>query len=96
MTEFAATKRPVTIRAFRLTDTNGAEVVRWIKENGGQAFMRGGPKGGSIDASVIVETLEGNMEGRPGWVFIQGVNGEFYPCDPDIFEKTYDYKRVSS
>ena len=21
---------------------------------------------------------------------IKGVNGEFYPCKPDIFEKTYD------
>lgn len=21
---------------------------------------------------------------------IEGVNGEFYPCKPDIFDKTYD------
>jgi hypothetical protein len=23
------------------------------------------------------------------WI-IKGVNGEFYPCKPDIFEKTYE------
>jgi hypothetical protein len=29
------------------------------------------------------------MEGREGDWIIKGVNGEFYPCKPDIFEKTY-------
>lgn len=27
----------------------------------------------------------------PGDWIIQGIEGEFYPCKPDIFEKTYDY-----
>lgn len=25
-----------------------------------------------------------------GDLIIQGVNGELYPCKPDIFEKTYE------
>lgn len=25
-----------------------------------------------------------------GDYIIKGVNGEFYPCKPDIFEKTYE------
>ncbi len=37
-----------------------------------------------------VETLEGTMYFGIGDYIITGVNGEKYPCKPDIFEKTYD------
>ena len=40
--------------------------------------------------SLMVNTLEGDMEAGPGDWIIKGVNGEFYPCKPDIFEKTYE------
>lgn len=36
-----------------------------------------------------IETLEGIMHAAPGDWIITGVNGEQYPCKPDIFEKTY-------
>ena len=39
---------------------------------------------------VIIETLEGAMMGRPGDWLIKGVDGEFYPCKPHIFAKTYE------
>ena len=39
---------------------------------------------------VIIGTLEGEMRASPGDWIITGVNGETYPCKPDIFEKTYD------
>ncbi|MCA0132378.1 PGDYG domain-containing protein [Winogradskyella alexanderae] len=43
-----------------------------------------------INESFEVETLEGIMRGKRGdWLMI-GVNGEMYPCDKGIFEKTYD------
>ena len=35
-------------------------------------------------------TLEGVMHAAPGDWIITGVNGEQYPCKPDIFEKTYE------
>ena len=38
----------------------------------------------------IIMTLEGSMIVTDGDYIIRGVNGEFYPCKPDIFEKTYD------
>ncbi|MDQ3541808.1 MAG: hypothetical protein M3440_14100 [Chloroflexota bacterium] len=41
-------------------------------------------------SSLVIETLEGNMTANPGDWIIKGVNGEFYPCKPDIFEKTYE------
>jgi hypothetical protein len=37
-----------------------------------------------------IKTLEGVMIGKCGDYIIQGVNGEVYPCKPDIFEKTYE------
>lgn len=37
-----------------------------------------------------IETLEGVMTASEGDYIIKGVNGEFYPCKPDIFEKTYE------
>lgn len=40
-----------------------------------------------------INTLEGTMRGDYGDYIIQGVNGEVYPCKPDIFEKTYDFVR---
>ena len=37
-----------------------------------------------------IETLEGTMHASAGDYIITGVNGEKYPCKPDIFEKTYE------
>lgn len=39
---------------------------------------------------LIISTLEGNMVCRPNSWVIRGVKGEFYPCDPYIFDETYD------
>lgn len=37
-----------------------------------------------------IQTLEGVLNASVGDYIIKGVNGEFYPCKPDIFEKTYE------
>ena len=42
------------------------------------------------DGSVLIATLEGTMQGFPCDWIIRGVNGEYYPCKPDIFNKTYE------
>lgn len=42
------------------------------------------------EEEVVICTLEGAMTARPGDFIITGVNGEQYPCKPDIFEKTYE------
>ena len=39
---------------------------------------------------LYIETLEGMMEVSLGDWIIRGVQGEFYPCKPDIFEATYE------
>ena len=50
-------------------------------------------KSGSISRSfnkLHIKTLEGTMTADLGDWIIKGVNGEFYPCKPDIFDKTYE------
>jgi hypothetical protein len=42
-----------------------------------------------MDNAFSVDTLEGKMEGKSGDYLIIGIKGELYPCDRDIFEKTY-------
>lgn len=37
-----------------------------------------------------IPTLEGVMLAVEGDWIIKGVNGELYPCKPDIFAKTYE------
>lgn len=43
----------------------------------------------SIPAPFEVETMEGTMTAEAGHYLLRGVEGELYPCDPDVFAKTY-------
>lgn len=40
---------------------------------------------GKSVGEVLVEMVASKQD-----FIIKGVNGEFYPCKPDIFEKTYE------
>lgn len=42
------------------------------------------------DKEIIIHTLEGDMKANIGDYIITGVQGEQYPCKPDIFEQTYE------
>ena len=42
------------------------------------------------ETEKIIHTLEGDMKADVGDYIITGVNGEQYPCKPDIFKKTYE------
>ena len=94
MNETAPTKyrkKPVVIEAMRLTETNAAEVKRWVESfYRGRVLMRGGPGGGSRGATLIIKTLEGDHAASVGDQVIRGVQDEAYPCKPDIFEATYE------
>ena len=39
---------------------------------------------------LVIQTLEGEMWAAPGDMIIKGVNGEYYPCKIEIFDKTYE------
>ena len=94
------TKRPVCIRAIQLNNTN----VEHIKKNFDdlqvnlQYVVMEEPtldyvseKCGDEKPFVnwIIVTKEGTMKARHGDYIIRGVQGEYYPCDPSIFRKTY-------
>lgn len=72
-------KLPVEVVAIQLTERNLGTVEDFV---GGDLEVRGG--------DVIIATLEGAMHASVGDWIIKGVNGEFYPCKPDIFAKTYE------
>lgn len=73
-------KKPVEIEAIRWTGENEFEVSRFV---GDKMFF-------NDLREPVIETLEGNMRTEIGDYIIKGVAGEFYPCKPDIFTKTYE------
>lgn len=90
-----AIKKQITINFQELTFNTKVrdDIINWVnfeaKFIGGtgqkQCYASIGPDGG-----VYIHTLEGKMYACTGDFIIQGVEGEFYPCKPDIFHKTYD------
>ena len=72
-------KRPVVIRALGYKGDNFEEVLEFTK---GTAYDSNGN-------TCMIPTLEGKHIATKGDYIIEGVHGEFYPCKPDIFHKTY-------
>lgn len=83
-------KKPVTIEAMQVDfhDNSGVEAItRWAGDV--VSFFNYDPSVNHFYAAKV-ETLEGTMSAMQGDFIIKGVNGEFYPCKPDIFAKTYE------
>ena len=83
-------KKPVVIEAFQFGMTEKSDLPIWVKD----AFQRDlirpfAQHAGSIKWAEI-DTLEGTVKVAAGEYIIKGINGEFYPCKPDIFHKTYE------
>lgn len=80
-------KKPVIIEAIQFED-NSDRIIE-IHEFMGGDTIRVNYKD-KDNPYLKIETLEGTMKASVGDYIIKGVNGEFYPCKPDIFEKTYE------
>lgn len=86
-------KKPVVIEAEQFTEERAFECLDESK-----AFAFGLHVSGSWHsatkklhrASISIRTTEGTMRADIGDWIICGVNGELYPCKPDVFEKSYD------
>lgn len=85
-------KKPIVIDAIQATADNGMDVARFLGmlDMPGNKIEENLKRGYSPPELFILKTLEGDMIVRAGDWIIKGVNGEFYPCKPDIFEKTYE------
>lgn len=68
------------------------EAVQWIKgnEKNIKDFMEMELATEYNGYTLVIETLEGTMRAEQGDYIIKGIQGEFYPCKPDIFEATYE------
>jgi hypothetical protein len=75
-------KKPVVVDAINYTGANAFEIIEFTKC---QAYTFG-----PNDNDIEIPTLEGNHRCRPGDWVIRGIQGEYYPCKPDIFNKTYN------
>lgn len=80
-------KKPVVIEAMEIRKGGLIEVRDWVNGNNRGQGPATVPL---IDDCLIIKTLEGDMKGALGWWVIRGVEGEFYPCEPAIFAKTYE------
>ena len=74
-------KKPVVVEAVQWTGENHAEMCEFIDPEVFEIIPHVG---------LVIHTLEGDHHASPGDYIIKGVNGEFYPCKPDIFAKTYE------
>lgn len=91
-------KKPVIIEARQLDGSAGDhDIYLWVEANTEGSFYStrsGTPASGvSIDPAtgfMLIATLEGVMQAETGDFVIRGVQGEFYPCKPDIFKATYE------
>lgn len=74
------------------------DAVQWLGENFVEIdeFITVAHETYPADGRVIIPTLEGDMCASIGDWIIKGVEGEFYPCKPDIFEKTYEPVETAS
>lgn len=80
-------KKPVVIDAWQFTKENYNNGVPPLFRDSSISYWS--QYGGDVIGSEV-RTLEGEMEiSENDWI-IRGVNGEYYPCKPDIFEKTYE------
>ena len=76
-------KKPVTIEAVQLTDSNHSEIIQWLSSYDVESYTLN-------SSELYIKTLEGVMKANVGDYIIKGVKNEFYPCKPEIFEMTYE------
>jgi hypothetical protein len=95
-------KKPVVIEAAQFLRIEEGHAVfdvddlpEWLEAavsdasgNPGSIWWVGGEK-------ARVGTSEGAIDASPGDWIIRGIQGELYPCKPDIFEATYEPCRAS-
>lgn len=84
-------KKPVVIKAWQFTKENFNQGIPEFLQSGiDHRLIRLWSYDGHTKLNGIIKTLEGDHYVLENDWIIQGVNGEYYPCKPDIFEKTYE------
>ena len=85
-------KKPVVIEAVQIDKRMDLTAPEWwakaVQSN--SVILHGMGKFTRDEPWVEIATLEGVMRGDRGDWIIQGVQGELYPCKPEIFAATYE------
>lgn len=85
-------KKPVVIEAMQWDGSLESleEICRWANDgNADEPWITYIVVSGQIQ-DVLIDTLEGHMYvSIDDWI-IRGVQGEVYPCKPDIFKASYE------
>lgn len=80
-----ARKKPVEIEFIQFTGFKSAkQIEQWSNNKARYKTTK------SANQTLLIDTMEGIMVGNLDDYIIKGVHGEFYPCKPDIFHKTYE------
>lgn len=84
--------KPCVIEAIKWTGINFDDVRKFVGEAMEYCIHDAGWKAGAVPLAIDIRinTLEGDMHCSVGDYIIKGLNGEFYPCKPDIFERKYE------
>ena len=77
-------KKPVVIEAIQYDGANITEIETFVGVKLPTIMTS------DLGAQLVISTLEGDMKVTKGDYVIKGINGEFYPCKPDIFKSTYN------
>jgi hypothetical protein len=105
MTARTYRKRPVEVEAIQFTGWPSAEEIQTfapgtvfvpagyehrMRYNHEKDRSNGNVYEDIAPAFLVIHTLEGDHRANIGDFIIRGVQGEFYPCKPDIFAQTYE------
>ena len=80
-------KKPVVIEAVQLKDESIIEIINWTTD---YINIEIDTDENDNIIGMIIPTLEGAMKASMNDYIIKGIQGEFYPCKPEIFEQTYE------
>lgn len=81
-------KKPIEVEAVKFGYTLRNQKA--AKEFAGDCFIDWVLDGSKVISRPKIRTIEGDMTIGAGDYIVKGVEGEFYPCKADIFEKTYE------
>lgn len=81
-------KRALVIDAVRYNGGIFDEMPGWLRSAFESGHVWTAPNG---TPPLTIKTLEGEITASPGDWIIRGIQGELYPCKPDIFSATYEH-----
>lgn len=87
-------KKPVVIEAVQWIGENHRDMWDFLTGKTDEYMRSEGDNfyidRAKVEGGLVIKTLEGEHIANMGDYIIKGIQGEFYPCKPDIFEATYE------